>query len=92
MKEFRLLTVTSANSGGQNPRKKTFHSLGCTTFALAQQKNISLVLSFAHKSGKPCGKNRKFATNSPAFNAMTRFAPFLCNPVFPETFLRGVSE
>jgi hypothetical protein len=26
MKEFRLLTLTSANSGSQNPRKNNFHS------------------------------------------------------------------
>jgi hypothetical protein len=52
------------------------------------RKNISGALSFAHKSGKACGKNRKSTTNPPNFNAMMRFAPFLCNRVFPEIFLR----
>ena len=46
-------------------------------------KNISRMLSFAHESGKPCGKNWKSPSNSTNFNAMMRFALFLCNRLAP---------
>jgi hypothetical protein len=45
-----------------------------------REKNISIVLSFQHKRGKPCGKNRNSYSNSANFNAMVRFALFLCIP------------
>jgi hypothetical protein len=37
------------------------------------------MLSFAHKSGKPCGKERKSEGKPLNFNAMMRFALFWCN-------------
>jgi hypothetical protein len=62
------------------------------TLALAQQENISVVLSFAHISGKACGKHWKSNTNLSAFNVMMRFAPFLCNRVSRGNFCQKISE
>ena len=59
---------------------------------LCATKNISLALSFAHKSGKACGKNRKSSSNPPTFNAMVRFAPFLCNGISWRGLFDGLPE
>jgi hypothetical protein len=87
-----LFTLTSEFSGGQKV------GVGIILLAYVHdsgpraRKNISGALSFAHKSGKACGKNRKSTTNPPNFNAMMRFAPFLCNRILCANFFLGISK
>jgi hypothetical protein len=80
--DFVSSTVTPEKTAGQKRLREqfpiVFRRSGHDFFQHAR-KNISTVLSFAHKSGKPCGKRRKISINPPNFNAMMRFAPFLCN-------------
>jgi hypothetical protein len=55
-------------------------------------QNISPVLTFPHKSGKPCGNRWISPANLPNFNAMMRFAPFLCNPLPRSLIFPGVEN
>jgi hypothetical protein len=87
-----FFTLTSEFSRGQKVGVRIILSDYLHDSGPRARKNISLALSFAHKSGKACGKNRKSTTNPPNFNAMMRFAPFLCNSMVGASFFLGISK
>lgn len=85
----RTLHSTIGEFGRSKPSGGIF-ALAASTFVRAQPQYISAMLSFAHKSGKPCGNECKFPTNLPHFNAMMRFALFLCNLPAPNGFFANL--
>jgi len=87
-----ISTVTFAKSDGQNLSRKVLAACALHGSFRRTRRNIAPVLSFQHKSGKPCGKYRKSSTKPPNFNAMMQIAQSWCNRLLLGKFFPAALE